>query len=293
MDITLDPGTYVVAVSGGVDSIVLLHILHNRTGLKLTVAHFDHGIREDSRQDRQLVQRITESYGLPFVYAEGHLGPQASEAAARKGRYEFLHKVRQASGARAVIMAHHKDDALETAVINLSRGTGRKGLTSLQNTRLIERPLLNITKQELQDYARQRSLQWREDSTNSNPAYLRNYVRQVVADKFASEDKHRLHDIISRQRGVNIELDELLGRQLQTYSAGMELDRKWFITLPHNVSLEVMAQWLRDNDIRSFDKKTLERLTHGAKIHAIGRRLPVGKSVFLRISQEFLALETS
>ena len=291
MEIIITPGTYVVAVSGGVDSMVLLHLLHGLAGLKLTVAHFDHGIRPDSHKDRRLVQQVSARYGLPFVYAEGNLGTQASEAAARTARYEFLHKVRQASGARAIITAHHKDDALETAVINLVRGTGRKGLTSLRTTSTLERPLLAYSKQELRDYADTYELQWREDSTNSNPAYLRNHIRQQVHTKFTEDDKTRFHGLIAQQAQLNSELDRLLAGELKRYAHGAELDRKWFILLPHAVALEIMAQWLRDNKIRTFDKKMLERLTHAAKIHTIGHRLPVQGSVILRIGKDILALE--
>src|SRR5882724_1815869 len=134
----IKPGRYVVATSGGVDSMALLHLLYQMSrdsdaGWWLTVAHFDHGIRSDSAEDRQLVQAIARQYGLPFVYDEGRLGPGASEATARQARYSFLHQVLGASGARAIMTAHHQDDVLETAIFNLIRGTGRKGLTSLGN----------------------------------------------------------------------------------------------------------------------------------------------------------------
>src|SRR5690606_14980454 len=102
MDITklvrLDPGHYIVAVSGGVDSMALMHMLAAKhaekdNGLRFTVAHFDHGIRAESSADRQLVQQTAATYRLPFVYDRAELGTGASEAAARRARYEFLRKV--------------------------------------------------------------------------------------------------------------------------------------------------------------------------------------------------------
>ena len=125
--IPLAPGTYIVAVSGGVDSIVLLDLLANQEKAKLIVAHFDHGIRNDSRDDRMFVQDLAVRYELPFVYDVGNLGQGASEAKAREARYTFLRGVRQAAGARSIITAHHEDDVLETAILNIMRGTGRKG----------------------------------------------------------------------------------------------------------------------------------------------------------------------
>src|SRR6185436_20114617 len=127
MKISVRPGKYVVAVSGGVDSMVLLDLLRQKPKLELVVAHFDHGIREDSAQDRKLVQRIAKAYGLPFVHAKGNLGPKAGEALAREARYAFLRQVQADHDAKAIITAHHQDDMLKTAIMNLLRGTGRRG----------------------------------------------------------------------------------------------------------------------------------------------------------------------
>src|SRR5690348_2939142 len=119
------PGNYVVAVSGGVDSVVLLDILSKQPGLKLTIAHFDHGIRNDSYKDRQFVEGLAKKYQLLFVYKEGSLG-KASEAKAREARYEFLRKAQKDSGSQAIITAHHQDDLLETAILNMLRDSSRK-----------------------------------------------------------------------------------------------------------------------------------------------------------------------
>src|SRR5689334_6585659 len=116
------PGHYVVAVSGGVDSMALLHMLNSRPDLKLTVAHFDHGIRDDSAQDLLLVEKVAKSYGRPFVFKAGRLGPDASEAGARTARYRFLRQVLRDCGAKAIITGHHQDDLLETAILNMLRG---------------------------------------------------------------------------------------------------------------------------------------------------------------------------
>lgn len=290
MDISLKPGRYVVAVSGGVDSMALLHLLHGMPGLQLIVAHFDHGIRDDSREDRLLVQETAGRYGLPFVYDEGKLG-RASEETARKARYGFLHHVREAAGADAIVTAHHKDDALETAVINMIRGTGRKGLASLQSIDVIKRPLLAYNKQDLLDYARTHKLSWREDSTNADTAYLRNHIRQKVLGRLSAADKQRLHAYIEAMRTTNDVLDTELSAYLEEHTLQGCLDRKQFIVLPHAVALEVMAAWLRSHNIRTFDKKMLERLTRGAKIHSVGSTIPVNGTVNLRIGGDFLALK--
>lgn len=289
----LPKGKYVVAVSGGVDSVALLHALRNLPGVELVVAHFDHGIRPESAADREFVGRLAGLYGLPFEYAEGGLGPDASEATAREARYRFLDEVRKRHAAAAMVTAHHKDDVLETAVINLLRGSGRKGLTALGNRAGIERPLLEISKQDLIDYAQSHNLEWREDSTNQDTDYLRNYVRHQLLSRFDDDARGRLWQIINGLKATNEELDELLAEHIADQSQEGELDRGWFVQLPHPAARETMAAWLRGHGIRDFDSKTLERLVVGAKTAAAGKSLDVSRGVRLHIGPYHLALDSS
>ncbi len=193
------PGRYVVAVSGGVDSMALLHALSRQPGLELVVAHFDHGIRDNSVEDRKFVQAFAQDNNLKFMYEEGKLGRQAGEAAARATRYKFLRKVLKDTDSRAIVTAHHQDDVLETAVINLLRGTNRKGLTSLASREDMERPLLAVPKRDIIAYAKEQGLEWREDSTNEDTDYLRNYVRHQLLPRFEDANRNQLLDIIFLQ----------------------------------------------------------------------------------------------
>jgi tRNA(Ile)-lysidine synthetase-like protein len=289
MEIDLQSGKYVVAVSGGVDSMVLLDLLRQMSGLELVVAHFDHGIRPDSTEDRELVEAKAKHYGLPFVFEEAKLGKGASEATARQVRYDFLHRVKSENEADAIITAHHQDDMLETAIINLLRGTGRKGLSSLRSTDDIKRPLLNIPKSEIQKYAKKHKLEWREDSTNQDESYLRNYVRHRLLPHLSETEKNRLLQIINQAAETNEQLDhELL--QLLPVDAG-NLSRKDIIALSHAEARELMAAWLRSNHLRDFDRSTLERMVVAAKTGRPGKQIDVFKKVTMRIGRSDLALE--
>lgn len=290
MNVDVEPGTYVVAVSGGVDSMVLLDLLRQNPDIKLVVAHYDHGIREDSEIDRKLVQDIAKKHGLVFVYDEGNLGPDASEATARKARYDFLHSVRQATGARVIITAHHEDDVLETAVINMLRGTGRKGLASLKSTDLILRPLLHVPKSQIKTYAKEHNLKWREDSTNQDTKYLRNYIRHKILPKFSADERQKLSELVAETRRLNTEIENLLALGLHLQPAVDSLDRHWFIMLPHNVAREVMAEFLRKHKARGFTTKTLDRLIIAAKTFKPGQQADVDKNHVLKINKSRLAL---
>ncbi len=289
MKLTVPAGRYVVAVSGGVDSMTLLNLLSNQQGLKLTVAHFDHGIRDDSAKDRRLVQKVAHAHGLPFVYNQGQLGVGASEATARKARYDFLQQVQKAAMAQAIITAHHQDDMLETAVINLLRGTGRRGLSSLQNHYHLLRPLLTYDKKQIEAYAKTHNLEWREDSTNQDEKYLRNYVRRQILSKFSDAQRQQLLVHLNTASELNKHLESLLELQLHIQPAVNKLDRHWFIQLPHNVAKEVMASWLRQRGA-SFNTKTLERLLVAAKTYQVHKRADINNGWFMDVKADHLAL---
>ena len=176
---------YVVAVSGGVDSVVLLDMLVSKqpsniyqlptTNYQLIVAHFDHGIRDDSNQDAIFVAKLAKKYGLPYVEKRVDLGVNASEEKARDERYDFLRSVAKQHDAK-LVTAHHADDVIESIAINLSRGTGWRGLAVIDSD--VIRPLTDMNKSEILSYARNHNLKWREDSTNSTNVYLRNRIRR-------------------------------------------------------------------------------------------------------------------
>jgi tRNA(Ile)-lysidine synthetase-like protein len=290
MELMITPGTYVVAVSGGVDSMALLHALSLQPDLRLTVAHFDHGIRPDSAEDRRLVQTAAQAYGLPFVYASADLGPGTSEAAARKARYNFLHSVKTASGARGIITAHHRDDVLETAVLNILRGTKRKGLSALRSTDTIVRPLLHVPKQSLRDYAHKHNLQWREDSTNQDINYLRNYIRHMILPRLLPAQRAELLAIIKQAEQTNDQIDAHLINHLHVQLADDRLARYWFVQLPHAVAREVLHAWLRRHSIKNIDRKLLERVVVSAKTYRAGQRIVIDGSHELLVGKNELAL---
>lgn len=281
--------SYVVAVSGGVDSVALLHILASRLpAQRLVVAHFDHGIRKDSAEDRHFVGRLAKTYGLTFVFDEGRLGAGASEATARQARYAFLRQVKHSSAADYIVTAHHEDDLLETAIINLLRGTGRKGLASLRSRDDLYRPLLVTPKAHIIAYAKRQGLQWHEDSTNANPNYLRNYVRQAIMPNLDVDARQRLRRLIAETHDVNVQVDSLLAAQLHLQPAGDRLDRRWFIMLPHAVAREIMAAWLRQLGITDFDRTLLERLTIAAKTYASGKKADINRQYTMVVTRDEL-----
>ena len=257
---------------------------------RLVVAHYDHGIREDSKVDRLFVQQTARTYGLPFVYDKGSLGPRASEAQARTARYGFLEAARQATQAQAIVTAHHQDDQLETAFINSLRGTGRRGLTALRSRLTLLRPLLGTPKSELLAYAQTNGIKWHEDSTNKDARYLRNHIRRHLLSKLPAPDRDQLTHLITELMDTNDQIDRILVNHLHTQPVPGELNRQWFIMLPHVVATEIMMTWLRAHDVDNLDKKRLELLTAKAKTLDVGKRVVVDANRVIEIGKDSLAL---
>lgn len=238
-------GTYIIAVSGGVDSMVLFDILRRQRRVVLIVVHFDHAMRENSQQDRKLVERVALSHNIRFVYEAAARGSLKGEAAARNARYDFLRRMCKKYNACAIITAHHQDDLLETAVINLLRGTGRRGLSALRSTSTLMRPLLNTPKAEMVDYAIRHQLEWSEDQTNNNQMYLRNYVRHSLLPRFKPKQRKQLLKIIVRQNQLNDEITHTLQDWYAAYAQHMShawsLPRYQLVMLPDHAAYE----WLQ------------------------------------------------
>jgi tRNA(Ile)-lysidine synthetase-like protein len=171
----------VVALSGGLDSVCLLHLL--RFGdfeLELHAAHYDHGMRPDSAGDAAWVRGLCAAWDVP-LHTDRAAAPPRGEAAARDLRYAFLHDVAARTGADAIVTAHHADDQAETVLFRLARGTGLRGLAGIPPRRgLLVRPLLPFTRVELQAHATRAGLRWREDRTNLDVRFARNRIRHVV-----------------------------------------------------------------------------------------------------------------
>lgn len=194
---------YIVAVSGGVDSVVLLDVMSKVPSADIIVAHFDHGIRPESHDDALFVERLAVGYGFPFEGRREELGPKAGEALARERRYAFLQNLAAKHGAR-IVTAHHLDDVVETVAINLTRGTGWRGVAALHSE--VIRPLIDTPKSTLVAYARRKGLEWREDSTNATDAYLRNRIRAQARD-LPLDSKRQLRALHAEQRALRRQLE--------------------------------------------------------------------------------------
>ena len=194
-----------VAVSGGVDSAVLAHLMHT-AGFPFAIAHCNFHLRpDDCDRDEAFVCQLAADYGVPFhvvgfdtlAYAAQHR--QSVEEAARELRYEWFSSLCHQYGYPALLTAHHADDVVETFFINLLRGTGLAGLHGIlpnsklktQNSQLsVVRPLLGFSRAQIENYAERHGLEHVEDVTNASLLYLRNRIRNQLVPLLREISSH-------------------------------------------------------------------------------------------------------
>lgn len=213
----LPAGPVVVAVSGGADSVALLLVLHalrQDLGLDLHVAHLDHALRSGSAADAEVVAAISARLGVPVTTERinwSEVPPPANlEEFLRNIRYDFLLRV---SGGSPVAVGHHADDRLETFLAQLVRGAGPTGLSHPRYRRAdgVVRPLLDVAREELRAYVRERGFPWREDPTNHDGSNLRSRLRAEVLPALRRENP-AVAAAVGRTTRILGEVDALLDR---------------------------------------------------------------------------------
>jgi tRNA(Ile)-lysidine synthase len=178
------PPTLLVALSGGLDSLVLLHLLRSLPGLPemdVRAAHFDHAMRPGSGEDALWVGGVCEEWEVPLDVGRAD-SPPTSEDQARELRYEFLLGVKENVKARFLLTAHHADDQAETILFRIFRGTGMAGLAGIPRRRHpgILRPLLAFSRATLEEYAAVHGIRPRVDPSNQDRTIPRNFLRHEV-----------------------------------------------------------------------------------------------------------------
>lgn len=254
-----------LAVSGGLDSMVLVH-LFQQLNYEIVVLHCNFQLRGlESFEDQQFIQEYSNTNAIPFVFTQFDTEAFAADCkvsiqvAARELRYSWFYEQLAIQKGDFILTAHHADDNLETFLINLSRGTGLEGLTGIpaQNEKVI-RPLLSFSRQQMEEYASVNKLKWREDSSNASDKYLRNKIRHHLVpllkelnpnfmssfektQSFLSEAQELVDDAaimvyrqVAREEGEDIYFD--LGRLLQ---------------LPNYSSY--LYQWLKEFGFTAWD----------------------------------------
>ena len=269
----------VLAVSGGIDSMVMLHLFRDEKDI--IVAHFDHGIRPSSKADADFVQKTAKDYDLECIVKREELGTDCSEALARERRYAFLKELAQKHGAK-IYTAHHQDDLIETIAINLHRGTGWRGLAPFQDAD-IERPLLEWPKSKIYRYATENQVVFRQDQSNTDDKYLRNRLRFQLRD-LTPVQKAELWDLYQKQCQLNSEILQLGSEIIKTISDDNEFERQIFRELDDATALELLRQLLEQHQ-HFLTYPQLELALDAIRTYHKGKKFNLPQDKFLEFSR--------
>ena len=233
--------TILLAVSGGVDSMAMLHLflrLQKRMKLCLSVVHVNHQLRDkESMEDEEFVQKASAGSGLPFyseridVMSYAHEHRLSKQVAARQLRYKCFERIRLKIDADVVATAHHADDNAETVLLNILRGTGIHGLAGIPLKRevgCIIRPLLFATRKEIEMYAMENGIKYRNDSSNMSLAYRRNLLRHSILPPLVKRVPHiveTLNIVAATMRDVSEKLHAIVDEALRSLAHKDSQDR--------------------------------------------------------------------
>jgi tRNA(Ile)-lysidine synthase len=283
---------FILAISGGVDSMVLLDGF-NKLSLNIEVAHFNFQLRgKESDADEKLVKEICSKNNIPFNKNTANTNAYAAEKglsiqeAARELRYNWFFNLLKDKNADYIVTGHNADDSIETFFINLLRGSGIKGLCGIKNTQQIVRPLLPVYRLDIEDYAKNNNVSFRNDSSNESLKYKRNFIRKKIIPELNKEIEASSSSIL-KSIGHLTQANEYLEKKLVedaekiTYTAGSTI----FIETKQLIENIVLYSALRKYGFNQSQVKSIQSDTQ-----AIGKKHYSSTHVLL-VDRNHLAIQ--
>ncbi len=261
----------ILAVSGGIDSMVMLNLFlqashYNKSDI--IVAHFNHGTRKSAQDDADFVAQTAKRCGLKYVTETSSLGERVAEEVARKARYTFLNRIGNANQPAIICTAHHLDDLIESVAINFLRGTGWRGLAVL-GMNSVRRPFLEpamlhklnltqpLTKKDILRYAAENKIIFREDPTNNSENYLRNRIRPKVRS-LSDTQKKQLYQLWLEQRRLREQIEDNITTLIPAKNTVWE--RAWFRDIDDAAALEILRSGALNANIPATKPQLLDFL---------------------------------
>lgn len=294
-----------VAVSGGPDSITLLHSLHTRSkefGIRLHVAHLNHGIRGMSADlDEQFVKEFADNLGLscttkrvdiPAIKAQMQT---CLEDAARVVRYKFLRDAAADLGMSKIAVGHNADDRAESVLFNVIRGAGIDGISSIQPVRgNIVRPLLHATRHEVEEYIKAHTLPFRVDETNMDTSYSRNRIRHELLPLLESSYNPQIRSALTRLSDIASDINDFLAQSADHIKTGLGYRDAWDAGLFAELPIAIQRQLVRSDiqslkgDLKDVSLEQIDRVLDSLRTGDDFKiTLPTGRIYAIRQAERF------
>jgi tRNA(Ile)-lysidine synthase len=293
--------TYLIGVSGGRDSVALLHVLTAHGYRSLVVCHLDHGLREESAEDARFVAGLADRHKLEAVIRREDIRDRARqrrqslETAARDARYEFFARVSSQHQGAPVFLGHHAEDQVETFLFNLFRGAAPGGLGGMRgdSTRLVNgielrilRPLLGITRVEIDAHVARNAIKFREDSSNADPQHTRNRVRHELLPALQSVFGRDVRKAILRTAELLSADETFLSAQLPEIAE--QLSVPLLRDLAPSLQRRLIHAWLRQSGVPDLSFEVVERVRSLLALRTAKVNLPGARYARRRAGQIFI-----
>ncbi len=249
-----------IGVSGGRDSVALLHLLLDAGFKKLTVCHLDHGLRAESAEDARFVAALGKRLGLRVCGARENVATRATrkkqslETAAREARYAFFARVARAEKCPRLFLAHHADDQVETLLFNLFRGSAAAGLAAMRPlttrtvggvTLQVARPLLGMWREEIDAFIAERAIAFREDASNADPRHTRNRLRHEIIPAIERAFGRDIRRAVWRAAEILRDEDDFLAARPELRDLPETLETSALRAQPIALQRRIIHAWLR------------------------------------------------
>ena len=281
----------ILAVSGGVDSMVMLDMMAKKfPAEELVVVSIDHGMRESSQDDLVFVGMQAKLRGIRWRGTIVKPNVLKNEEQARKKRYEILNKVAEEAGGE-IHTAHHLDDLIESVAINCLRGTGPRGLAVLSAPK-IHRPFIDgpfnevFDKKAILKYACENEIPFRQDPTNYEDVYLRNRVRPITAN-LDDGTKKKLYELWNKQKDIFDEVDEIVNDLIPK---DLVFERAWFKNLDDNLAIEILRAGLLKVGI-SATRPQLADFLNAIRTYETGKQFNLPNDKLVKLNRKDFKLE--
>lgn len=267
-----DDDKVLVGVSGGPDSITLLNILHE-LGYNLCVAHINHGIRENADNDEKFVEDFCKQKNIPCFVKKVKLKEMDSngmtlEELGRKIRYDFFYEIFEKEGCTKIATAHNANDNAETVIMNIIRGTGLTGLKGIGPKReIIVRPLIEITRKEIEEYCTSKNLNPCHDETNDEAIYTRNKVRLELIPYIEKNINSNVVNNINRMSELITTEEEYIQNEVEEKYKECVIEEKENIVVCNLKKFNKLDNVIKRRLIFKFIIKTLGNAKDIEKIH--------------------------
>lgn len=285
-------GKVICALSGGCDSVVMTHIL-SKLGLEVVAIHLNHNWRgEESLRDENFSREFSKSLGIEFYSEKLSFDVKKTETDAREARYLFFKSCAKGFNSKYVFLAHNKNDNAETLLYRVIKGTGLKGLCSIPKHRdIFYRPLLDVTRQEIETYAKENNLKYVNDSSNDSIVYKRNFIRKEILPLVEKINPDTICSLNNLSQVANMQYEivlDSLNKVKEDIFCNDKIILEKYLLLSEPLKYEIINDFI-GSDLKYRDFKRIKSYVDFIeKNNASTSKKSICKNLFLEISNGFI-----